>query len=68
MVVNKSLTQTLTSSLALSGFTPAAQAAVYRYSAANLNQIVAQPNQAVTGSGFTASYPAQSITLIVLKP
>jgi Glycoside hydrolase family 44 len=68
MVVNKSLTQTLTSSLGLSGFAPAPLASVYRYSAANLHQIVHQPDQVVTISGFTANYPPQSITLYVLTP
>jgi len=68
MVVNKSLTQTLTSRLALAGFTPAPLASVYRYSAANLHQIVHQPDQVVTPSGFTATYPPQSITLLVLRP
>lgn len=68
MVVNKSLTETLTSSLALSGFAPAPLASVYRYSAANLHQIVHQPDQVVTISGFTSDYPPQSITLFVLQP
>jgi hypothetical protein len=65
VVVNKSDTAR-TSSLALSGFAPAAVAQVWRYSAANLSAIVRQPDQAVTGSGFSATYPAQSITLLVV--
>jgi len=66
MVINKSLTAALTSSLSLSGFTPGPAAGVYRYSAANLNAIVHLPDQAVTAAGFTATYPPQSITLFVL--
>jgi hypothetical protein len=68
MVVNKSLTQTLTSNLALSGFSPAPLASVYRYSAADLQHIVHQPDQVVAAVGFTASYPPQSITLFILPP
>lgn len=66
MVVNKSLTQTLTSNLSLSGFSPAPLASVYRYSAADLAHIVHRPDQVVTSNGFTADYPPQSITLLVL--
>jgi hypothetical protein len=67
MIINKT-GDALTSSVGLSGFSPAAQARVYRYSAADLNHIVAQPNQAVSASGFTAAFPANSITLVVLAP
>jgi len=66
MVINKSLTQALTSSLGVSGFAPGSQAAVYRYSAADLQHIVHQADQAVTSGGFTADYPPQSVTLFVL--
>ena len=65
MVVNKTAND-LTSPLNLSGFTPTAAAKVYRYSSANLTQIIAQNDQAVTANGFTATYPANSITLLVL--
>ncbi len=68
LVVNKSLTQTLTSHLSLSGFSPSPLAAAYRYSAANLHAIVHQPDPLVTSTGFTASYPPQSLTLFVLMP
>jgi hypothetical protein len=66
MVINKSNTA-LTSSVGLTGFTPVAPAQVYRYSAADLQRIVRQPDQAVSGSGFSATFPAASITLIVLS-
>jgi hypothetical protein len=65
MVINKSLTQTLTSSITLTSTDPITRAAVYRYSAANLNAITRQGDQAIDPGGFSASFPAQSITLFV---
>jgi hypothetical protein len=56
----------LTSTLSLAGFSPSANAQVYRYSAANLNTIQHLADLSVTASGFTASYPANSITLLVI--
>jgi hypothetical protein len=68
MVVNKSLTTALTSPISLANYSAAGAAAVYRYSAANLGAIVQQPNQNVYAGGFTATFPAQSVTLFVLTP
>jgi hypothetical protein len=68
MIINKSPTQTLTSVVSLSGFDPLPAAPVYRYSAANLNAIVRQADQAVGPGDFTAVFPASSITLIVVPP
>ncbi len=68
MVINKSLTQTLSSSLTLSGYSAAGQASAYRYSAADLHHIVHLPNQNVITTGFTTDYPPQSITVFVLQP
>jgi hypothetical protein len=65
MVINKT-GEDLTSALTLSGFTPGASAQVYRYSGANLGAIVRQPDQAVGANGFTATYPANSVTLAVI--
>ncbi|MGC1377907.1 MAG: glycoside hydrolase family 44 protein [Anaerolineales bacterium] len=57
----------LTSALSLAGFTPSGSVAqVYRYSAANLNAIQHLADQTVSASGFTATYPANSITLLVI--
>ncbi|MBE7474385.1 MAG: endoglucanase [Anaerolineae bacterium] len=56
----------LTGDVSLTGFTPAGAAQVFRYSAANLNAIVQQANQSVTASGFSASFPANSMTLVVI--
>jgi hypothetical protein len=73
VVINKTY-GSLTSTLSLPNFTPTAQAQVYLYSSANLQAIVAQPAQTVTPpappsttSTLTLSFPAQSITLVVLK-
>ncbi|HYF65088.1 MAG TPA: glycoside hydrolase family 44 protein [Herpetosiphonaceae bacterium] len=65
MVINKT-SGALTGQLSLSGFNPGLQAQVYRYSGANLAAIVAQPNLAVNAGGLSASFPANSITLLVL--
>ena len=65
MVVNKT-NQNQTDTVTLSNVTPAASAQVYRYSAANLNAIVRQSDQSVSGTNFTATFPAASITLLVL--
>jgi hypothetical protein len=68
MVAINKTNEALTSSVSLAHFTPAAFARVYRYSAANLNAILRQPDQAVGAGGFTATFPASSITLIVIPP
>ncbi|MEP7285554.1 MAG: glycoside hydrolase family 44 protein [Chloroflexota bacterium] len=67
MIINKTAND-LTSSLSLAGYSPASAAKRYVYSAANLNLIVHQADLPVTSSGFTATYPANSITLLVLAP
>lgn len=67
MIVNKS-TGSLTSHVNLAGFSPAASAQVYRYSPADLHHIVRQPDQGVSAGGFSATFPANSITLVVVPP
>jgi O-glycosyl hydrolase len=67
-VINKSLTQALTSSIVLSNTESITRAAVYRYGTANLNAILRQPDQIIASSGFSATLPAQSITLFVTSP
>lgn len=64
LLVNKSQNG-LTSPVNISNFTPATQAQVYRYSAANLNAIVREADLAV-GSSFDVTLPAMSLTLLVL--
>jgi hypothetical protein len=66
IIINKTPGTDLTSAISLAGFSPSPSAQVYRYSAANLNAIVAQPSQPVTSTGFTATFPAYSITLVVI--
>ncbi|HMR65436.1 MAG TPA: glycoside hydrolase family 44 protein, partial [Anaerolineae bacterium] len=67
MIINKSSNE-LTSQVNLAGFNPASSGQVYRYSATNLNAIVRQADQVSGPAGFTATFPAASITLIVLPP
>ncbi len=67
MIINKT-GQALTSEVNLSGFDPATSALVYRYSAANLNAILLQPSQGLSNAGFSATFPANSITLVIIQP
>jgi hypothetical protein len=67
VVINKTTTA-MTSSIALSGFKPAAAAQVYRYSATLPDAIEHPADQAVTPTGFAATFPADSITLFVFAP
>jgi len=65
VAINKTAND-LTSSISLSGFVPAPTAAVYRYGAANPGAIVRLADQPVTGSGFSATFPGNSITFFVM--
>lgn len=65
LVINKT-GGTLTSTLSMNGFTAAPSARVFRYSSANLNAIVEAPVQAVSPTGFSADFPANSITLFIV--
>jgi len=56
----------LTSTLTLAGLRPAAHAHIFRYSAADLKAIVPAPDQPISPNGFTATHPANSITLMVV--
>ena len=47
-------------------FTPNGDAQVYRYSPADLTKIVHLANQPVTTADFSATFPANSITLVVI--
>ncbi|MFJ8578638.1 glycoside hydrolase family 44 protein [Micromonospora sp. NPDC093277] len=66
VVVNKS-GDDLTSAVSLAGGF-ATTAEVYRYGGANPAGIVREADQAVTSGGFTATFPANSITHLVLPP
>jgi hypothetical protein len=67
MIINKT-GGPLTSDVSLANFQPGANAQVYRYSSANLGAIVQEADQPVTPSGFSATFPGNSITLIVIPP
>jgi hypothetical protein len=66
MIINKT-GDDLTSSVDLNGFTPAPAASVYRYSEENLAAIEQMNAISVTVDGFSATFPANSITLVVLS-
>jgi uncharacterized protein (TIGR03437 family) len=66
MVLNKT-TSDLSSALAISNFTGAAKAQVWRYSSANLKSIVQQPDADVAGGSVSAVFPAYSMTLLVVQ-
>jgi hypothetical protein len=72
VVINKTYGD-LTSTLSLANFTPNGAAKVFLYSVANLGGIVAQPSLTVTPpaagsttSSLSTTFPAQSITLLVV--
>ena len=65
MIINKT-NMNIVSPVHLSHFAAASSAQVYRYSAANLKAIVPQPKLTVSASGFTAPFPANSATLIMI--
>ena len=64
VVINKTA-GSLTSQVALGGFAPAGTAQVWRYSPANLSAIVQDANL-VVGPTFSTTFPARSITLLVI--
>lgn len=65
MIINKT-GNSLTSTVNLTGFGAASSAKVYRYSSTNLNAIVQQANQAISGNSFSGTFSANSITLIAI--
>jgi hypothetical protein len=72
VVINKTYGD-LTSALNLANFSAAAPAQIWLYSAANLSALAAQPNINVTApssgnttSTLSATFPAQSITIIAI--
>jgi hypothetical protein len=66
MIINKT-DNALTSPLAISNFSAEATSVHVRtYDATNLAAIVRQPNATISRGAFTATYPADSITLLAL--
>ena len=67
MVVINKTEEELTSEVKLSGFRPAGTAKVYQFTKGNMKAVVAGPDQPVTPAGFTATFPARSITLFAIQ-
>ena len=67
MVINKT-GRAITAGTSLAGFLPATRAARFSYSAANPSVIVRHTPLPVTDTGWSATYQANSITLLVLQP
>jgi hypothetical protein len=65
VIINKSSSQ-LDAQLTLDNFTSTGAAHVYRYSDANPSAIIHAPDLTITSDQMTTSYPANSITLLVL--
>jgi hypothetical protein len=65
MVINKTA-EDQTSSLSIAGFRSLAKAQRYTYSPANLNEIVRGDDLVPARGAIAATYPANSITLLVL--
>ncbi len=66
VVINKTNSD-LRSRVSLHGVAPSGPAAVFAYSGRDLHSIVHGANQNVTPSGFTRTFPAASITLLVVS-
>ena len=65
IVVNKTGSP-LTSTVTLAGFNGAVIAPVFRYSPANVAAVVRDTDQPIGPAGFSSTFPASSITLLVL--
>jgi len=65
VVLNKT-SGAITDSIGLANFTPAGAAQVWQYSSANLGAIVRQSDISLNSSGLSTTFPAQSITLLVI--
>ena len=67
IVINKTGND-LSSTLTLGNFQAGSAAQVWRYSGANLGAIVQQPDAALNAGALTATFPANSITMLVIPP
>src|ERR1022692_1670778 len=65
LVLNKTQGE-LSSTVGISNFMPDSKAQVWRYSQANLASIVRQPDADVTGFSLSTTFPAYSLTLLVV--
>lgn len=67
VVINKT-GGALTSTLSLANFPAGSPAQAWQYSGANLGAIVRQSDIALSGGSLTATFPANSITMLVIPP
>jgi hypothetical protein len=65
VVVNKT-SGDLASSVTLTGFTPSGTAQVWGYGPANLSAVVREADLSLSGTSLAATFPANSITLLVV--
>jgi hypothetical protein len=65
LIINKTSSD-LTSTVSTAGRPGAGKARVYRYGQADLSRIVRVADQPVTPKGFTATFPTNSITEVVV--
>ncbi len=65
MVINKT-TGALSTFISLNNFEPAGPVHVFQYSASNLAAIIPQADLAATASGFAATLPGYSMTMLVI--
>ncbi|MBI4918119.1 MAG: glycoside hydrolase family 44 protein [Acidobacteria bacterium] len=65
MVVNKTA-DALTSTVTVESFVPSGSAEVWRYSAADLGAIVREADATLAAGALTTTFPASSITLLVI--
>jgi len=65
LVINKIASDQQTD-VSLKGFNPASSAQVFEYGAANEGAIVPKPNISVSNTGFTTTFSAFSLTLVVI--
>ena len=65
MVINKTAND-LSSNISLNNFQPDSAAQVWQYSGANLAAIVRGPDVSATPNGITATFPANSATLLIV--
>ena len=67
LVLNKT-TGDIADTIGLANFVPAGTAHVWQYSQNNLKTIVRQPDLSFTGNSVGATFPAYSMTLLVIPP
>ncbi len=65
IVINKT-TSALNGDINLDGFVPSGSAKIFQYSSADLDSIKQLANSSVASTGFSYSFPANSITLFVI--